>query len=171
MLLLCGMQVGQLVRNFTDQAVALGQVILQDGKWHMLTLTTLWDGTPGYAMLVDGQLAGVLNGNYTYTGTCQALYSYILAGAALGQQPCKPASMAVLAAGLKGALILGYTRVGRQLPITQRSTGNCRIYYFPGPVMLCGYSTHDTKHGRRNHLTHLAPSNQANSPMEARSHH
>ncbi|CAK0785312.1 hypothetical protein CVIRNUC_008519 [Coccomyxa viridis] len=61
--------VGQLVRNFTDQAVALGQVILQDGKWHMLTLTTLWDGTPGYAMLVDGQLAGVLNGNYTYTGS------------------------------------------------------------------------------------------------------
>ena len=56
------------MRNFTDQAVALGQVILQDGKWHMLTLTTLWDGTPGYAMLVDGQLAGVLNGNYTYTG-------------------------------------------------------------------------------------------------------
>ena len=75
---LCGMQVGQLVRNFTDQAVALGQVILQDGKWHMLTLTTLWDGTPGYAMLVDGQLTGVLNGNYTYTGISQALYSYTL---------------------------------------------------------------------------------------------
>ena len=73
------MQVGQLVRNFTDQAVALGQVILQDSKWHMLTLTTLWDGTPGYAMLVDGQLAGVLNGNYTYTGISQALYSYMLA--------------------------------------------------------------------------------------------
>ena len=68
--LLLGMQVGQLVRNFTDQAVALGQVVLQDGKWHMLTLTTLWDGNPGYAMLVDGQLAGVLNGNYTYTGIC-----------------------------------------------------------------------------------------------------
>lgn len=62
------MQVGQLVRNDTNQAIALGQIVLQDAKWHMLTLTTLWDGTPGYAMLIDGQLAGVLNGNYTYLG-------------------------------------------------------------------------------------------------------
>lgn len=62
------LQVGQLIRNYTDQAIALGQVVLQDAKWHMLTLTTLWDGTPGFAMLIDGQLAGVLNGNYTYTG-------------------------------------------------------------------------------------------------------
>ena len=63
-------QVGQLLRNSTDQAIALGQVILQDAKWHMVTLTTLWDGTPGYAMMIDGQLAAVLNGNYTYTGAC-----------------------------------------------------------------------------------------------------
>ena len=62
------LQVGQLTRNFTDQAIALGQIVLQDAKWHMVTLTTLWDGTPGYAMMVDGQLAAVLNGNYTYTG-------------------------------------------------------------------------------------------------------
>lgn len=62
------LQVGQLTRNFTDQAIALGQVVLQDAKWHMITLTTLWDGTPGYAMMIDGQLAAVLNGNYTYTG-------------------------------------------------------------------------------------------------------
>ena len=62
------LQVGQLIRNYTDQAIALGQVVLQDAKWHMLTLSTLWDGTPGFAMLIDGQLAGVLNGNYTYTG-------------------------------------------------------------------------------------------------------
>ena len=65
------LQVGQLTRNFTDQAIALGQVVLQDAKWHMVTLTTLWDDTPGYAMMIDGQLAAVLNGNYTYTGDCQ----------------------------------------------------------------------------------------------------
>lgn len=59
---------GQLTRNYTNQAIALGQIVLQDAKWHMLTLTTLWDGTPGYAMMIDGQLAGVLNGNHTYTG-------------------------------------------------------------------------------------------------------
>ena len=67
------LQVGQLTRNFTDQAIALGQVMLQDAKWHMVTLTTLWDGTPGYAMMIDGQLAAVLNGNYTYTGKCLSL--------------------------------------------------------------------------------------------------
>lgn len=63
---------GQLTRNFTDQGIALGQVVLQDAKWHMVTLTTLWDGTPGYAMMIDGQLAAVLNGNYTYTGELDA---------------------------------------------------------------------------------------------------
>ena len=88
--------------NFTDQAVALGQVILQDAKWHMLTLTTLWDGTPGYTMLVDGQLAGVLNGNYTYTGTCPCAAQSPSGWHCLKLQPCKPDSMAVRLAGCHG---------------------------------------------------------------------
>ena len=96
---------GQLVRNFTDQAVALGQVVLQDGKWHMLTLTTLWDGTPGYAMLVDGQLAGVLNGNYTYTGTYSCAAQLPPGRWRHTYQPCKPTGKAVLAAGRHRCLL------------------------------------------------------------------
>lgn len=64
-----------LTRNRTSPALAAGQAVLQDGAWHMLTLTTLYDGTPGYAMFVDGALAAELSGNRTYTGVlfrCQA---------------------------------------------------------------------------------------------------
>ena len=61
-------QVGQLTRNGTSPALDFGQAILQDGAWHMLTLTTLYDGTPGYAMFLDGQLTAELNGNTSYTG-------------------------------------------------------------------------------------------------------
>ena len=71
------LQVGQLTRNSTNPAIAKGQVVLRDAKWHMVTLTTLWDGTPGYAMMIDGRLAGVLDGNSTYTGDCPSHFSAI----------------------------------------------------------------------------------------------
>ena len=61
-------QVGQLTRNGTSPALEFGQALLQDGAWHMLTLSTLYDGTPGYAMFLDGQLTAELNGNLSCTG-------------------------------------------------------------------------------------------------------
>ena len=45
-----------------------GTGMLQDGKWHMITLSSLYDGTRGYAMFIDGKLTAVLNGNQSYTG-------------------------------------------------------------------------------------------------------
>jgi hypothetical protein len=63
-------QVSQLTRNNTDAAE---NTVLQDGKWHMLTLSTLYDGTPGYAMFLDGNITAVLDGNYTYRGNFQLM--------------------------------------------------------------------------------------------------
>ena len=60
------MQVGLLTRSATSPALSAGQAILEDGAWHMLTLSTLIDSTPGYAMFIDGALAAEMNGNQSY---------------------------------------------------------------------------------------------------------
>lgn len=39
---------------------AAGSFNVSDGAWHMLTLTTLPDGSKGFRMYVDGALAGQL---------------------------------------------------------------------------------------------------------------
>ncbi len=44
-----------------------GQALLQDGDWHMVTLTTLF-GTLGFAMYIDGYEAGVMSALETYYG-------------------------------------------------------------------------------------------------------
>lgn len=49
-------------------ALQAGQTILQDGKWHMATISTLPGGVKGYSLYIDGFQAGVLNGNNTYLG-------------------------------------------------------------------------------------------------------
>lgn len=68
--LLACLQVGALTRNATDSpSTDAAYGILSDGKWHMITLSSLYDNTRGYAMFVDGKLTAVLNGNETYTGT------------------------------------------------------------------------------------------------------
>ena len=61
-------QVGQLTRNGTSPALEFGQALLQDGAWHMLTLSTFYDDTPGYAMFLDGQLTAEIDGNLSYIG-------------------------------------------------------------------------------------------------------
>lgn len=48
---------------------------LQDMRWHMLTLTSQPDGTRGYRMYVDGQLAGQMMQNTTYVGINISIYS------------------------------------------------------------------------------------------------
>ncbi|EIE21984.1 hypothetical protein COCSUDRAFT_56427 [Coccomyxa subellipsoidea C-169] len=60
--------VGALTRNASEPSPTdAGRGILQDGKWHMVTLSSLYDGTRGYAMFIDGRLTAVLNGNQSYT--------------------------------------------------------------------------------------------------------
>lgn len=62
-------QVGALTRNASEPSPTdAGRGTLQDGKWHMVTLSSLYDGTRGYAMFIDGRLTAVLNGNQSYTG-------------------------------------------------------------------------------------------------------
>ena len=63
-------------------------------------------------------------------------------------------------------LVIQCYEVSRQLPVTRRSMGDCRFYQVSsGPMALCGYSTHDTKHGHSSHLTHIAPANPAIAPL------
>lgn len=64
------LQVGALTRNASDSPSPNnpGNDILEDGRWHMVTLSSLYDDTRGYAMFIDGKLTAVLNGNQTYTG-------------------------------------------------------------------------------------------------------
>ncbi len=74
-------QVGLLTRNGTSPALAAGQALLQDGGWHMLTLSTLFDGTPGYVLFIDGALAAEIDGNQSY-------YGALLVAACLGSAAC-----------------------------------------------------------------------------------
>ena len=94
-------QVSTLARNATSAALAAGQAALQDGAWHMLTLTTLYDGTPGFAMAVDGALVAELSGNRTYTGARRSLFGCLtwtvrgrLQAAIASGQPCRGSASA-----------------------------------------------------------------------------
>ena len=59
------MQVANLARNFSNEAPIPD---LNDGAWHMLTLTSQPDGSLGYRMYIDGTLEGQLDGNQSYIG-------------------------------------------------------------------------------------------------------
>ncbi len=41
--------------------------LLGDGRWHMFTLTTYAPRIKGYSIFLDGQLAGAILPNETYT--------------------------------------------------------------------------------------------------------
>jgi hypothetical protein len=57
---------------FVGAALEAGQAILQDGNWHMATITTLAGGVNGYSLYIDGYLAGTLDGNNSYIGRVSA---------------------------------------------------------------------------------------------------
>eukprot|EP00884_Botryococcus_braunii_P015271 jgi/Botrbrau1/2427/Bobra.0395s0049.1 len=61
-------QIGSTTRNSTSPALEAGQTVLQDGSWHMATITTLPGGVTGYSLYIDGYLAGTINGNNSYIG-------------------------------------------------------------------------------------------------------
>lgn len=42
------------------------QELLTDAQWHMATLTTLPNGTRGFQMYLDGQLAAEMVGSHNY---------------------------------------------------------------------------------------------------------
>jgi hypothetical protein len=45
-------------------------------NWHMLTLTSQPDGSSGYRMYVDGQLAAQMNNNQTYIGRATSFFAH-----------------------------------------------------------------------------------------------
>ena len=49
--------------NRSTEELPPGMVDVNDGQWHMITLSTLEDDSPGYALYVDGELAGMLHGD------------------------------------------------------------------------------------------------------------
>ncbi|KAK9823790.1 hypothetical protein WJX72_005525 [[Myrmecia] bisecta] len=61
--------VGALTRPATFPARQAGQLLLQDGKWHMVTLTTHTDSSAGFEMWIDGALVASESANQTYTGS------------------------------------------------------------------------------------------------------
>jgi hypothetical protein len=49
-------------------ALEAGRSLLQDGDWHMATISTLPGGVKGYRLALDGQLVASFNGNFSYIG-------------------------------------------------------------------------------------------------------
>lgn len=49
-----------MVDSNANRSTAARPHDVNDGSWHMITLTTLADGQPGYALFVDGVLGGAL---------------------------------------------------------------------------------------------------------------